>query len=253
MSGLEPDAVAGIVARLEPFEVEPGIAETLFPLESLGRGPLTTCADRREPFSHTVVPLVHRGHDLGCLVVAKDYADGVAFADDYYFLVTIRTVVAEEVASAQAVHELRRLQQFHERTLAHVTTGILTVDGEGRVGLANPTALELLGSPAADQVDSDRQIRLGAESPPLRRWLAGLGEQGAGTIEAWIHRADGGEAIPVSLTVSALAGEMPGEVQYVCMLEDGRQRQANWSAVRRAARRETPGRNKAPQCPDGQP
>ena len=29
-------------------------------------------------------------------------------------------------------------------------------------------------------VDVDRQVRLGAESPPLRRWLAGLGEQGSG-------------------------------------------------------------------------
>lgn len=236
VSGLEPEDVRGIVRRLEPLEVPPELSETLFPLEATGDASLTACADRREPFALTVVPLVHRGRDLGCLVVAKDYADGVAFSDDYYFLVTIRTVVAEEVASAQAVHELRRLQQFQERTLAQLSTGIVTVDGEGRVGLANPTALELLGAASAADVDADRQIRLGAESPPLRRWLAGLDEQGTGSVDAWVHRASGAETIPVSLTVSPLAGEMPGEVQYVCMIEDGRQRQALEAERRRAAR-----------------
>jgi signal transduction histidine kinase len=236
VSGLDPEAVRGIVDRLEPIDVDPALSETLFPLEGLGDGPLTACADRREPFAYTVVPLVHRGRDLGCLVVAKEYADGVAFSDDYYFLVTIRTVVAEEVASAQAVHELRRLQQFQEQTLAHLSTGVLTVDGEGRVGLANPTALELLGAQSAAEVDADRQIRLGSESPPLRRWLAGLEDQGTGTVDAWVHRSNGAETIPVSLTVSALAGEMPGEVQYACMIEDGRQRQALEAERRRAAR-----------------
>jgi signal transduction histidine kinase len=236
VAGLESGQVEEFVERLEPLAVEPAIEETLFPLESLGDGPLTACADRRAPFGTTVVPLVHRGRDLGCLVVAKDYADGVAFADDYYFLVTIRTVVAEEVASAQAVHELRRLQKFQERALAHLTTGILTLDGDARVGLANPMALELLGVPDAAQADVDRQIRLGAEAPPLRRWLAGLGDHGAGTVDAWVHRAGAGEAIPVSITVSALAGELPGEIQYVCMLEDGRQRQALEAERRRAAR-----------------
>jgi signal transduction histidine kinase len=234
--GLERDHVEDVSAMLEPLDVEGDLAEALFPLESLSEGPLTACADRRSPFATTIVPLVHRGRDLGCLVVAKEYADGVAFADDYYFLVTIRTVVAEEVASAQAVHELRRLQQFQERTLAHLATGIMTVDADGRVGLANPTALELLGMGSAPEVDVDRQIRLGAESPPLRRWLAGLGEQGSGTVEAWLHPPGSDGAIPVSLTVSALAGEMPGEIQYVCMIEDGRQRQALEAERRRAAR-----------------
>ena len=180
------------------------------------------------------------GLGIGFLIFAirkwGSYADGVAFADDYYFLVTIRTVVAEEVASAQAVHELRRLQQFQERTLAHLATGIMTVDAEGCVGLANPTALELLGTSAASEVDVDRQVRLGAESPPLRRWLAGLGEQGSGTVDAWLHPPGSDAAIPVSLTVSALPGELPGEVQYVCMIEDGRQRQALEAERRRAAR-----------------
>jgi signal transduction histidine kinase len=183
-----------------------------------------------------VIPLVHRGRDLGCLLVAKQYTDGVAFADDYYFLVTIRTVVAEEVASAQAFHELRRLQQFQERALAQLTTGILTIDGEGAVGLANRTALGLLGVTDMSRVDVDRQVRLGAESPPLRRWLAGLGQQGTGTVEAWVHPDGGGEAIPVSLIASALPGELPGETQYVCALEDGRQRRALDSERRRAAR-----------------
>jgi signal transduction histidine kinase len=232
----DPERLTEVCDTLEPRRLQAGLAETLFPLEALREGRLTPCADRREPFSVTVVPLVHRGRDLGCLVVAKDYADGVAFADDYYFLVTIRTVVAEEVAAAQAVHELRRLQQFQERTLERLTSGILTVDGKGRIGFANHTALDLLGVDSASEVDFDHQVRLGAESPPVRRWMAGLGEQGSGTIDAWIQPGAGSATIPVSLIVSALDGEIPGEVQYVCVLEDRRQRQALEAERRRAAR-----------------
>lgn len=234
--GLGDDRLAEVVEALEPGPSEAATAETLFPLEALRGAPLTACADRREPFSTTIIPLVHRGRDLGCLVVAKDYVDGVAFADDYYFLVTIRTVVAEEVAAAQAVHELRRLQLFQERTLERLASGILTVDASGRVGFANRTALALLGVDEAARIDFDRQLRLGAESPPLRRWIAGLEGAGSRTIDAWIHPEDGGSAIPVSLVVSELEGEVPGEVQHVCVIEDGRQRQALEAERRRAAR-----------------
>ena len=234
--GVEADRIEEVVATFGPRHGEPEFVETLFPLESLRDGPLTACADRREAFSTTVVPLSHRGRDLGCLVVAKDYADGVAFSDDYYFLVTIRTVVAEEVAAAQAIHELRRLQQFQERTLEQLASGILTVDADGSVGFANRTALQLLGATQASDIDFDDQLRLGAESPSLRRWIAALADQTSGTIDARVHPLDGGEGIPVSLIVSSLPGEAPGELQYVCVLEDGRQSQALEAERRRAAR-----------------
>jgi len=217
-------------------KMDPALGETLFPMESLRAGRLDSCADQRKPFSQTVVPLVHRGRDLGCLIVGKDYRDGVAFADDYYFLVTIRTVVAEEVAAAQAVHELRRLQQFQERTLEQLASGIVTFDGEGKVSFANRRALELLEVSEPAEIDIDAQVRLGAESPPLRRWTAGIAEQASSTIDAWVHSGLEQEAIPVSLIVSSLPGEVPGEVQYVCVIEDRRQRQALEAERRRAAR-----------------
>jgi signal transduction histidine kinase len=234
--GVDEERIEEVVVNFGPRHGEPEFAETLFPLESLSGGPLTPCADRREAFSTTIVPLSHRGRDLGCLVVAKPYADGIAFSDDYYFLVTIRTVVAEEVAAAQTIHELRRLQRFQERTLEQLASGILTVDADGIVGFANRTALQLLGVASADDIDFDQQLRLGAESPPLRRWIAGISSQAAGTIDARVHSRDGGESIPVSLIVSSLPGEAPGELQYVCVLEDGRQSQALEAERRRAAR-----------------
>lgn len=236
MLDFDESALADAVEHLAPGRSEPGLAETLFPLEALRCGEYTACADQRSPFATTVVPLVHRGQDLGCLLVAKEYGDGVAFADDYYFLVTIRTVVAEEVAAAQAVHELRRLQQFQERTLEQLGSGIVTVDGEGAVGFANRRALELLQAGSMAEIDVDAQLRLGAESPPLRRWLAGIDATGTSTIDAWVHPASGAEAIPVSLIASALPGEMSGDLQYVCVVEDRRQRQALDAERRRAAR-----------------
>ena len=58
---VDEDRIEEVVAACGPRAVGPEFAETLFPLTSLRDGPLTPCADRRESFSTTVVPLAHRG------------------------------------------------------------------------------------------------------------------------------------------------------------------------------------------------
>jgi two-component system nitrogen regulation sensor histidine kinase GlnL len=234
--GLDESRVKQVIEAVRSTSFAESGEQSLLCLESLREGTLDACVDRRRPFSTSIVPLLHHGRDLGCLVIEKDYADGTAFADDYYFLVTIRTVVAEEVAAAQAFHELRRLQRFQERTLDHLGNGILTVDGSGMVGFANRAALELLGVDGPGEIDFDASLKLGAESPPIRRWMSSLPDSGAATIDARVYRRGTDESIPVSLVVSPLETEVPGSLLFVCVLEDGRQREALEAERRRAAR-----------------
>ena len=227
MCGLDEERIGEVVEVLEPRAPGEGLEETLLPLESLRAGPATACADRREPFSTTrrapdasrPRPRLPRRREglrrrrglLRGLLLPRDHPHGWS---------------PKRFAAAQSVHELRRLQEFQERTLEQLASGILTVDDRGRVGLANRTALELLGVDGQDSIDLDRQLRLGAESPSLRRWLASLPGQGGATIDAWIHPENGEATIPVSLFVSTLPGEVPGETQHLCVMEDRRQRQA---------------------------
>lgn len=208
----------------------------LYALEDVGSAAPMPCPDRRDAWESTVVPLRHRDQDLGALVLHKHYESGRSFDDDFYFLITIQTVLTEEVASAQAFSQLRKLQRFHERTLDHLNSGIVTVDETGRVVYANAMARELLGQPTTEGMVLGNYLRIGSEGPDLRQWLSGIEGATPASIEASLLRFDGHEPVPVSIVASALVGELPGETQHVCVLEDLRQRRALETERRRAAR-----------------
>lgn len=233
---LDDDLVARAITALRPVRAWMQAEPTLYALEDVDGNPPLPCPDRREAWKTTVVPLRHRDQDLGALVLHKHYADGSAFEDDFYFLITIQTVLTEEVASAQAFSQLRKLQRFHERTLDHLGSGILTVDENGRVVYANAKARELIGRTEIEAMVLGNFVRIGSEGPDLRQWLSGLEGTGPASIEAHVLRMDGTEPIPVSIVASALPGEQPGEMQHVCVLEDLRQRRALEAERRRAAR-----------------
>ena len=209
---------------------------TLYALEDVGSAAPLACPDRREAWESTVVPLRHRDQDLGALVLHKRYESGHAFEDDFYFLITIQTVLTEEVASAQAFSQLRKLQRFHARTLDHLNSGIVTVDENGRVVYANAMACELLGQSSAEGMVLGNFLRIGSEGPDLRGWLAGIEGASPASIEAMLMRLHDEEPVPVSIVASALVGELPGEMQHVCVIEDLRQRRALEAERRRAAR-----------------
>ena len=234
--GMDEALVEDAIERLRPRQSWSGVEPTLFAVDDLDDGPPLPCPDRRDPWETTVVPLRHRDAELGSLVLHKAYRDGRGFEDDFYFLITIQTVLTEEVASAQAFSQLRKLQRFHERTLDHLGSGIVTVREDGQVVYANAKAREWLGVGDLGDTVLSRVVRLGSEGPDLDAWLSTVEGARPSSIEGLLHRPDGLEPIPVSLVASALPGEMPNETQYVCVLEDLRQRRALEAERRRAAR-----------------
>jgi signal transduction histidine kinase len=188
-----------------------------------------------QPWNLSLLPLCQRDRELGYLALKKSYANAEEFENDYYFLITIQTVLTEEVSSAQAMSELRKLKEFHERTFDHVRSGIFTVDGEGAVRFANRRVRELFGRDPSDTLVAEF-LDLGPEAPSIHTWMNGIVTGSTRSVDAWLRPLDGSAAIPVSLVGSPLPGELPGETHVVFVLEDQRQRRALDAERRRASR-----------------
>jgi signal transduction histidine kinase/DNA-binding response OmpR family regulator len=206
----------------------------LVALEDIEIGRSTAARGRELPWRITVMPLWRRGRLLGHLLLDKGYRSGQDLEEDYHFLITIQTVLTEEVASAQAFDQLYRLQRFQERTLDHLGNGVVTVDGEGRLLYSNARAREMIGDPGAGSLLREH-LRLASGQPRLDEWLSAL-DSAPGVSDGWIEGETRTEPTPVSVTAVALAGELPGERHYVCVLEDQGIRRELEAQRRRAAR-----------------
>jgi len=234
--GMDTPAVDEAIDILRPQRSVDGREPLLSPLEEARRDDPRSCAQMDEPWDRTVLPLWHRDEDLGALVIEKDYDSSEAIRDDFYFLITIQTVLTEEVASAQTFSQLRKLQRFQERTLDHLGSGIVTVDGDGRIATANAKARELLDVGVVEGLPLAGRLRLGSEGPNLGQWLSTITDTTPGSVEGRLATEHGGEPIPVSVVASRIPGEFPGDTYHVCVIEDLRQKRALEAERRRAAR-----------------
>ncbi len=233
VDGLSPEVVEracrGLSASPPRQEEEP----YLLALSDMMEHRPLPCVDRKEPWDETVVPLRHRDHDLGYLLLEKHYENGESIARDIYFLITIQTILTEEVAGAQAVSELRKLQRFQERTLDEVASAIVTFDEHGRRLYANRKGRELLG----EEDTAPSTLRMGGEAVELSGWAA-QAEAGAQLVgEGWLSLPKG-ESIPVSLRATRMAAEMPGEQHLVVIMEDQRAMRALEIERRRVSRQQ---------------
>lgn len=234
--GMDDASVENAIETLRPHGVGTAREPQLLPLGECGANAPRPCTQMDEAWQHTVIPLWHRQEDLGVLLIEKDYESSSAIQDDFYFLITIQTVLTEEVASAQAFGQLRKLQQFQERTLDRLANGIVTVDEESRITSANAKAREMLGRRGVEGTVLGERLHLGSEGPSLERWLAGIEEDVNASIEGLLERIGEEEPMPVSLVASHLPAEFPGDASRVLVIEDLSQRRALESERRRAAR-----------------
>jgi len=235
-SRLTPEHLREVGDLLQSGERQWEADATLIALGTAAADAPRPCAERDRPWNETILPLRHRDTPLGHLLLAKPYRDSDEFERDRFFLVTLQSILAEEVAAAQAMGELRALQRFQERMLDHVDSAVLSLDAEGAIRYANRTARRLL---PGDQLHAAaRQVVVGAERLPLGEWIAEL-EGGAHRVsEGWVRSDDGGDAVPVSLWACALPGEFPGDQPVLVLAEDLRERHALEVERRRAARQD---------------
>lgn len=234
--GMDEEQVDAAIEVLRPLRRDAEAEPQLVPLSEVDSDSPRACTLMDEEWAQTVVPLWHHDDDLGALVIEKAYDDATAIQDDYYFLITIQTVLTEEVASAQAFTQLRKLQQFQERTLDRLGSGIVTVDLEGRISSANAKAREMLGRVHAEGVRLDDRLHLGSEGPGLLLWLSGIEDGSPASIEGVLLQLGAEEPMPVSVVASHLPGEFSGDAARVLVIEDLSQKRALESERRRAAR-----------------
>lgn len=109
-------------------------------IESYEERGFSTCLERTKPWRLTVVPLRYRSLVWGFLIIEKRYGSNVQLRADYSFLTTIQTILAEEVANASYISELRQLGRFNQKVLDNVNSGVVTTDLEGYVVFWNHLA-----------------------------------------------------------------------------------------------------------------
>jgi signal transduction histidine kinase/DNA-binding NarL/FixJ family response regulator len=112
-------------------------------IESYHNRLFNTCLERLKPWKFTVVPLKHRNRSWGFLFIEKRYGTGRVFKADYPFLTTIQTILAEEVANASYISELRQLGRFNRKVLENINSGVITTDLDGQVAYFNHLAGEM--------------------------------------------------------------------------------------------------------------
>jgi PAS domain S-box-containing protein len=114
--------------------------------ESYAEPVFNACLERLKPWRLTVVPLRYRSRVWGFLVIDKRYRSNARFRHDYPFFTTIQTILAEEVANASYISDLRQLSRFNQKVLDNIQSGVITTDLEGRVIFWNHVASEMCPS-----------------------------------------------------------------------------------------------------------
>jgi PAS domain S-box-containing protein len=174
------------------------------------------------------------GTRAGMPLASKDHVYGVVnmygreprrFTDeDIALLVTVGNQIGVAIENAQLVHRLQRsvsevgaMRRFSESVLQDMTNGLVVVDRDGRVRLINRAGESLLGCKEPEVLDSSVEELLGHGASIVRdsmeRQLAYPG------VEIHVRR-DGGESLPLGISVSPLRGEGGTVNGAVVMLRD---------------------------------
>lgn len=137
---IKGDILAGACARILSKWNQHTRSSEIHSLESYSGGKYTSCLEETAPWRMTIIPLRHRNHPLGFLVLEKDYKNGFKFRTDFDFLNTLQTIFVEEIANASFISELRQLSRFNNKVLDNIRSGVITTDLDGSVNYSNEWA-----------------------------------------------------------------------------------------------------------------
>ena len=174
------------------------------------------------------------GTRAGIPLASKDHVHGVVniygreprrFTDeDIALLVTVGNQIGVAIENAQLIHRLQRsvsevgaMRRFSESVLQDMTNGLVVVDRDGKVRLVNRAGESLLGCKEPEVLDSSVEELLGRGASIVRDSMEGqLAYPG---VEIHVRR-DGGESLPLGMSVSPLRGEGGTVNGAVVMLRD---------------------------------
>jgi len=244
---LAPHDVDACVRTLLAIDPTSAPHAEIHPLECfVGEAPRgLACAGHDRTWHLTVLPLLYRRSPLGFLLLDKEYAGSEAFLGEIFFLQTVQTILAEEVANAVHLSRLVDLKNFNEAVLDHVESGVVTANEAGEISYANRRARQILGQSAApgplgtpeppgpnDHLDRLFPAVHGGASVRNRILTA---PKGTSAFEGELMRRDG-QRVPVRLRSSRITNPSDSEPLVVMAFEDLREQRRLESQARRADR-----------------
>ncbi len=206
----------------------------VFHLESCEKGKVTTCLAMKEPWEHTVIPLLYKGRWLGFLIVKKMYGSRRAYLNDYHFIHTIQTILTEEVANAVNISRLRNLKNFNETLLDNINSGVISTDSDGLIVFMNGRAHEMLGEVGGVYFQFNDLFANPFGSGGLFEHLA-LQEKKNMSIEGTLRVPDGG-TIPVRLNTTIVDIDEYHGKTVVAIFDDLTEQKTMEEELRRADR-----------------
>lgn len=194
-----------------------------------------TCLERLEPWRMTVVPLRYRSFVWGFLLLDKRYASNVNFRPDYAFLSTIQTILAEEVANASYISDLRQLSRLNQKVLENIQSGVVTTDLEGHVVFWNRLAVtmcpRLVGGA---RVHFDELCRVPGRSGSLFAEITGSAED-THVLDVSYHGVHGRD-LPGRLRITKMHDDNLNGTVLVGILEDLTEEKKMEAEIRRTDR-----------------
>lgn len=108
--------------------------------------------------SELAVPLFEKGRLLGILV-ANGKVSGEPFTDvELEFLFSLCSQIAVAVDNARLYSLLNYQKNYTENILAHITSGVITLNSQERIITFNHKAEEILGIPSANVLEKDLRV-----------------------------------------------------------------------------------------------
>lgn len=206
----------------------------VFHLESCESGEVTTCLAMKEPWEHTVIPLLYKGRWLGFLLLKKTYETRRGYLSDYHFIHTLQTILTEEVANAVNISRLRNLKNFNETLLDNINSGVISTDSDGLIVFMNGRAHEMLGEVGGVYFQFNDLFANPFGSGGLFDHLT-MQEQRNMSIEGTLMVPDGG-TVPVRLNTTVVDIDEYHGKSVVAIFDDLTEQKAMEEELRRADR-----------------
>jgi signal transduction histidine kinase len=160
------------------------------------------------------VPLLAHGELVAVLVVGQPIVGGGYSRHETEVLFDLTTHLATAIRNITLHNQLQHEKELNERILAHMSSGVVTIGRDQKVGIVNRRAEEILGLAAAEAVGQDLRVL----PSPLGDMLFETLVHGEPRPSAEIQVAMRGLALEVS--TYPIRGDEPAPLGAVLVFED---------------------------------
>jgi PAS domain S-box-containing protein len=160
------------------------------------------------------VPLLTRGELVAILAIGQPVVGGGYSREETEILFDLATQLGTAIRDIELHQQIQREKDTHERILAHMSSGVVTIGRDERIATMNRRAEEILGLAATDVVGQDLRVL----PSPLGDLLYEALARGLPLPRREVHVALGAEWL--ELSAYPVVGEGPEPLGAVLVFED---------------------------------